>query len=270
MDTPRKKPVFEKRITIEILQAMRKRFLELPQEMTHANRAAALAPEFPQFTLNTLEAYSSMCIQICEEVFEMVVAGKISITALAEFSGAWDDTTQKYIANEFVEQGLTVTNLRQIKQLKREHSTMGFAEAISRAKGEIPVGQPRKEQKKSLDQVLTQIADHGVRWRALVEMAFEMVRDEDTATGVHEAIFEKVFILRQLVGEQYDAINSRVQRYMNMIKKKVKENSPQQAVVEGEPELGPISDKGPKMIDADFTERPKDGNEAGQSPAVEK
>lgn len=261
-----KKKGIDKRISIELLLEMRQKFQALPKEMSHANRAEIMIKEYSQFTRTTLEAYSSTCIHICQDVFDKVIAGKISITALAEFSSAWDEKTQKYIANEFVEQGLTVTNLRQIKQLKREHSTMGYSEAIDRARGKIPSDQPRKEQKKSLDQVLTQIADYGVRWRAMVEMAFEMVRDEDASAGVHEAIFEKVFILRQLVGEQYDAINSRVQRYMNMIKKKAKETQ-QSNSIEGQPEMVLIDDvKGPKIIEADFVERKDD---AGPSPAVE-
>lgn len=266
METEKKKKKgLDKRISIEILLQMRKRFLELPKEMTHAVRANTVAEEFPQFSLNTLEAYSSICIQICQDVFDLVAAGKISITALMEFSGAWDDKTQRYIAKEFVEQGLTVGMIRTIKQLKREHGSMGYAEAISRAKGEIPINQPRKEQKKTLDQVLTQIADQGSRWRAMVTMALEMVRDEEAAAGIHETIFEKVFILRQLVGEQYDFINSRVQRYMNLIRKKVKEV--QQADQEKMDPIETIPPDGsePKVIDAEFTERP--GNETGNSPA---
>lgn len=266
MDAEKKKPGFEKRITIEVLMEMRKKFLELPKEMTHASRATIVAPAFTQFTTATLEDYSRICTQICQEVFDLVVEGKISITALAEFAGGgWDDKTQKYIAKEFVENGLTVGMLRTIKQLKREHGSMGYAEAISRARGEIPINQPRKEQKKTLDQVLTQISDQGSRWRAMVTMALEMVRDEEAAAGVHETIFEKVFILRQLVGEQYDFINSRVQRYMNLIRKKVKEVNQQAAPDQLSP-IETITPDGsePKIIDADFTEAPR--KETGSSP----
>lgn len=268
MDSEKKKAVFEKRITIETLQAMREKFLSLPQEMTHAVRATIVAPAFTQFTTKTLEDYSRICTQVCQEVFDYVVEGKISITALAEFAGGWEEKTQKYIAKEYIEQGLTPTVLRTIKQLQREHRNMGYSEAISRAKGEIPIDQPRKEQKKSIDQVLTQIADLGVRWRALVEMASEMVRDEEASSGVHESIIEKAFILRQLVGEQYDAINARVNRWMNSARKKVKEVTQQSNPLEpGQVEIVPPGTGGPKMIDAEFTARP--GNDAGESPAEE-
>lgn len=262
MDSEKKKPTFDKRITIETLLAMRQRFLTFPKEISHWDRGVALAPEFPQFTVNTMEDYSRICIQVCQEVFDRVVAGEISITALSYFAGNWDAETQAYIAKEYVTQGLSLKHLRQIKQLKREHGTMGFAEAIARAKGTIPIDQPRKEQKTSLEQLLTKIADQGARWRAQVTMALEMVRDEEAAGGVHEAIFEKVFILRQLVGEQYDFVNSRVQRYMNVIRKKVKEQNQQGPGLDQTIEPIPPDGTEPKVIDAEFTSRAADPSSA--------
>lgn len=267
MDAEKKRPGFEKRITMEVLVVMRQKFLALPKDMSHWDRGAALASEFTQFTTNTLEDYSRISIQVCQEVFDRAVAGEISITALAEFAGAWDWETQKYIAKEYVDQKLSLKHLRLIKQLKREHGTMGYSEAIARAKGEIPIDQPRKEQKTSLDQLLTQIADQGARWRAKVTMALEMVRDEEAASGIHETIFEKVFILRQLVGEQYDFINSRVQRYMNVIRKKVKEHN-QQAAGLDQSEMVPPDGTEPKVIDAEFSTRPREDG-AGPSSAQE-
>lgn len=267
MDAEKKKPVFEKRITTEVLIAMRQKFLALPKEMSHWDRGLALAAEFPQFTNNTMEDYSRISVQVCQEVFDRVVAGEISITALAYFAGNWDAETQKYIAKEYVAQGLSLKHLRQIKQLKREHGTMGFAEAIARAKGEIPVDQPRKEQKRSIDQLLAQIADHGARWRALVEMASEMIGNEEASTGLQEALFQKAFILRQLVGDQYNAINSRVNRFISSVKKKVKDINQANDIDKG-PDIAPIDGKTPKMIDAEFTARSTD--DAGTSPAEEK
>lgn len=267
MDAEKKKPGFDKRITIETLVLMRQRFLQLPKDISHADRGIALALEFTQFTATTLEDYSRISLQVCQEVFDRAVAGEISITALAEFAGGWDETTQKYIAKEYVAQKLMLKHLRLIKQLKREHGTMGFAEAIARAKGEIPQDQPRKEQKRSIDHLLAQIADHGARWRALVEMASEMIGAEEASSGLQEALFQKAFILRQLVGEQYDSINSRVNRFISSIKKKVKDVN-QATDIEG-PDIAPIDGKTPKMIDAEFTALPS-GDEAGQSPAKEK
>ncbi len=254
-----KKKGFDKRITVELLTEMRQRYLQMPKDMTHEARGKALVPDYPQFSAKTLEDYSRLCVQVSEYIFELMRNGKLSITAAMEFTGGWDDATQKYVADEFIAKEMSLKHLRQIKQLKREHSTMGFSEAISRALGEIPPEQPRKEQKKTLDQVLSQIADHGARWRALVGMALEMVRDEENSSGIHHGLFEKVFILRQLVGEQYDSINARVQRYLNIVKKKAKEQGQQAQLGAGE-DIPPAK----KVIDAEFTTLE---NEAGELPA---
>jgi hypothetical protein len=269
METEKKKGL-DKRITIEMLVAMRQKFAALPPDLTHEARSKSLAPEYPQFSLRTMETYSRICGQVCQEVIDRVVAGEISITAVEEFTGGWDEKTQKYMAKEFVDQKMTRGMLKMVKRLKKEHSSMGYAEAIARASGEIPKEQPRKEQKKSLDQILSQIADYGARWRALVDMALEMIRDEESASGpIHDAIFQKAFILRQLIGEQYDSINSRVNRYLTPFRKKIKEVTQQTAGIETQPEFTPIDGNTPKIVEAEFTESPRT-EEAGQSPAEEK
>lgn len=217
-----KKPGFDKRITPEILIQLKKRMAEFPKDTAHATRGAALATEFPMFSERTLVDYSRLTNGICDEVFQMHLDGKISLTSLSEFV-VWDDKVQKFMANEYVEKKLTPSLLRIIKQLKREHD-MGWDEAIGRATGTIPMDKPRKETRKNLDQILTDIADKGARWRALVDMAIEMVGDEEAAAGVHMALFEKVSILRELIGNQYDMVNGRFNRYMGLIKKRLVKN----------------------------------------------
>lgn len=264
METEKKKPGFDKRITPELLREMRNRFHMMPKDMSYEAMSLEVAKDYPQFKPKTLEDYASLCHQVCEEVFLLMEQGKISITVLLEFKCGWDEATQKYIAKEIVDNGLSLGMIRELKRLKREHGTMGYTEAIARVKGEIPPEQPRKENKKSLDQLLTQLADQGNRWRASVTMALELIRQEEAAAGVHEAIFEKVFILRQLVGEQYDYVNNKVNRYINVIRKRIK------AAAEGT-EGAPIEEKTLEegVIDAEFKTSPgKD--EAPMSDAQEK
>lgn len=215
-----KKPGFEKKITREILLDLRKRMREIP-ESTHYARAKKLAPEFPTFSLYTLEHYSTMMVNVCDEVFQMHLDGKLSLGALEEF-GVWDEKTQKYMAHEYVEKKLTPNLLRIVKQQKREHD-ISFEEAIGRATGAIAMDKPRREERKDLEQILTEIADKGARWRAMVEMAIAMVGEEEAAAGVHMALFEKVSILRELIGNQYDMVNVRFNRYMNIIKKRLRQ-----------------------------------------------
>jgi hypothetical protein len=216
---------FEKKITLEVLLDM-KRCLAGFAETTHDARAKRLAPDFPQFSERTLVDYSRIITNICEEVFQMCVDGKISLTAITEFV-AWDRKTQIFMAGEYIEKQLTPSVLRIIKQLKREHD-MGWAEAIGRATGAIPMDKPRREERRNLDQILTEIADKGARWRALVDMAVEMIGEEEAAAGVHMAIFERVALLRELIGNQYDMVNGRFNRYMTAIKKRVRSEAAQE------------------------------------------
>lgn len=259
MDTEKRKPGFDKRITPELLREMRNRFLLMPKGMSYEAMSIEIAKDYPQFKPKTLEDYASLCMQVCEEVFTLMEEGKLSITVLLEFKGGWDEPTQKYVAKECVEKGLTLGMIRELKRLKREHGTMGYEEAIARIRGEIPAEQPRKENKKSLDQLLTQLADQGNRWRATVSMALELIRQEEAAAGVHEAIFEKVFILRQLVGEQYDFVNSKVQRYINLIRKRMKTAAEEAS---GKPQPEATLEEG--VIEAEFTQNP--GNDETSIP----
>jgi hypothetical protein len=244
-----KKPGFEKKITPEIVLQLRVRMREIP-ETNHYARAKKLAPEFPLLSERTLIDYSRLMVNVCDEVFQMHLDGKLSLTALSEF-GVWDNKTQIYMANEYIEKKLTPSVLRIVKQLKREHD-ISFAEAIGRATGEIPMDKPRKEERRNLDQILTEIADKGARWRALVDMAIEMVGDQEAAAGVHMALFEKVSVLRELIGNQYDMVNGRFNRYMAAIKKRLtRDAAPEPEVIKdaADGDAAPAAEG--KVIDAE-------------------
>lgn len=245
-----KKPAFDKKITPELMAQLRARMKEIP-ETNHYARAKKLAPEFPMFSERTLVDYSRLIINVCDEVFQMHLDGKISQTALSEF-GVWEKKTQIYMATEYVDKKLTPSLLRIIKQLKREHD-MGFEEAIGRATGAIPMDKPRKEDKRTLDQILAEIADKGARWRAMVDVAVEMIGDEEAAGGVHMTLFEKVAVLRELIGNQYDMVNGRFNRYMGVIKKRlIRSTMPEAEEIRDAP-LEPERKHSGKIIDVEGT-----------------
>jgi hypothetical protein len=223
-----KKAFNEKKITREVLVDLRSKILSLGT-IAHYEKARQLGAEYPLFSSRTLIDYSRLLSGLCDEVFQMHLDGKVSLTALSQFCG-WDVKTQKYMAVEYVDKKLTPSLLRIIRQLKREHD-MGWEEAIGRATGTIPMDRPRRpEERKNLDQILTEIADKGARWRAMVSMAIEMVGEEEAAAGIHQALFEKVAVLRELIGNQYDMVNGRFNRYMSLIKARLRK------AMEGPPE----------------------------------
>lgn len=217
MDT-KKKPGFDKKITTEMLVRMRDRFRGLP-EMSHDDRAARVQPEFPQFTVPTLQDYSRICLNSEESVFQSCIDGKISVVVLSEIISL-DKKTQRFLLTEILDKKLTPTRLREIKRMRKEHG-MSWDEAIGRATGKIDVTQPRKgSEKRDLNQLLDRISSQGARWRAMVSEALELIGDEEAAAGIHEEIFTKAFLLRHVVGEQYNFINKRLQRYMTLLRKR--------------------------------------------------
>jgi len=226
---------FEPKITPQRMAEMKRRFLEFP-DMSHEERARKVAKEFPEFMDNTLRSYSRMCLGTSDKVFGLYLEGKISLAVIFELC-TWEKEDQDYIIDEYIQQKLTPEMLRKIRRMRKEG--VGYDEGIGRATGKIDQTKIQKhEVRKSLDHLLTDIADKGARWRAMVTQAIEMVGKEEAAAGVHEALFTKVILLRELIGTQYDFVNSRFNRYINLIRKRLQEGgqSPAEAerIVEGE------------------------------------
>lgn len=216
----KKKTCIEQKITPEIFSQMKEKCRQMPG-VTHRERAKQLVVDYPQFSTSTLCRYSAIAVLVKDDVFQLYLDGKLSLGVIDEFR-VIDPKTQTYLAEECVKKKITPTQLSIIKKLVKEGDA--WEVAIGRALGEIKDSE-KKEQRKSLDQILTQLADMGNRWQAMVSMSLELVGKEEAEAGVHHAIFQKVYILRQVVGNQYDFINSKCQRYMNLIKKRMKDGA---------------------------------------------
>lgn len=221
---------FKSKVTPQEMEILKKRFLDFP-ESTHEERSKILAKEFPKFTWNTLKSYSRMCLGASEKVFKLYVEGKVSLAVPIELA-SWNKGEQDFIIDEYLEKKFTPETLRKIRRYRDEHRC-GYTEAIARATGAIDINQPRKTEKsRSVDTILTEIADKGARWRAMVEQVMEMIGKEEAAAGIHEALFAKVILLRGVIGDQYDFVNGKVNRYMNTIRKRLQNGGPSPAQVE--------------------------------------
>jgi hypothetical protein len=214
---------FSPRVSLETMATIRERCLEL-EDMSHDARAALLAKEFPKVQLGTLADYSRIALGCTEKVWRQYLNGKISPSVLQEIC-AWERGDQDFIVEEIIEKKIGSKALRKIKRNRKEG--WSIAESIAEALGEIPKGQPRNKSggPKKLDDLLSEIGDKGARWRAMVTQAMELVGNEEAAAGVHEALFRQVFVLREVIGNQYDFVNSRLNRYMNLIRKRLETNS---------------------------------------------
>jgi hypothetical protein len=222
---------FQSKVTPEEMEILKRRFLDFP-DITHDERSRRVAKEFPKFTANTLKSYSRMCLGASEKVFSLYLEGKVSLAVPIELA-SWNKGEQDFIIDEYLEKKFTPETLRKIRRYRDEHKC-GYAEAIARATGAIDAKQPRKtESRRSVDTILTEIADKGARWRAMVAQVLEMIGQEEASAGIHEALFVKVLILRDLIGNQYDFVNGKVNRYMNTIRKRLQNGGPSPAQVEG-------------------------------------
>lgn len=234
----------------EKLAEIRRQCLQLP-EMSHDERARNLLSNWPGFSKKTLATYSRISCQCTEKVFNLFLEDKVGFAVLEELCG-WKDKDQDFIVDEYLEKKWTPKILRNIRRLRKE-TGLGYSECIGRATGKIDPTLPKKgETRRSLDTLLTEIADKGARWRAMVQQALEMIEHEEAAAGIHEAIFAKVVLLREIIGNQYDYVNARFNRYMNMIRKRFQDGgmspAPDEAIEEGA-EHGDDSGAGQGRVD---------------------
>jgi hypothetical protein len=232
---------FKREMTPEILSVLRTACRQLP-DMSHEARAKLLQPKFSQFKIATLEDYSRGCLNATEKTFSMHLEGKISIMALMELC-AIEPKEQDFLCDEYVARGMTPVQLRRTKRLRKEGH--GIAVAIAKAMGEVPLNDPSKETaKKSIDAYLDEIGKMGSRWRATVSMVFDLLGDEEQSAGIHQGLMEKTYVLRHLINEQNNYINQRFNRYLNLLKKKMRaEPEPAERIKEAEATVIDVIDK---------------------------
>jgi hypothetical protein len=233
----------ESKVSPEQILELRRLFREMPSEWSHEARAAALMDKFPGVSKHTLESHCRMSLQCTEKVWNLYLEGKAKLGMMREIC-SWEPGDQDFIIDECIAKNFGPKIIRKIRRNRNEHG-WGYPECIAKATGEVPANEPRRESghRKGLDGLLTDIADKGARWRAMVTQAIELVGKEEAEAGIHESIFTKVFLLRELIGNQYDFVNSRVQRYMSMIRKRM------QAGTAAAPEVTDEGKKGDASIE---------------------
>lgn len=225
-----KEEYFKKGITPEVMVKLRHAFRQLP-DMSHEDRARYVQSEFSQFKPRTLEDYSRCCLRATEPVFQLYLDGKLSTEAMLEIT-LWEGKDQEFMASEYVEKKMGPADLRKVKRIKKEQQC-GYAEAIAKALGEMPLHTPREQKPRSFDTLLDDIGKHSTRWRALMSMAFDLIGEEEAKAGVHAELFQKAYVLRHVIKENYDFANQRVNRFFNFIKRKYRNAAAMSAEANG-------------------------------------
>lgn len=236
---------FQSKVTPEQLAELKRRFLELP-DMTHEKRARIIARDWTGLSEATLKSYSRACLQTSNKVFDLFLKGTVTWAVVEELCG-WQKEDQDFIIDEYLQRKLTPEILRKIRRYRKENA-WSYDECIGHATGKIDKNQPHEAaSSRSIDKLLSEIADKGARWRAMVQQVIAMIGKEEASAGIHEALFVKVCLLRELIGTQYDYVNSRFNRYINIIRKNVQSG-----------EMSSLSEK-------EIQEGDKNGDSAGTS-----
>lgn len=214
---------FDPKVDRKELAAMRAKF-KATGEPSYRRQAAVVAPEYPAYTITTMRDFASILGGATDATFAFFMEEKLSFGMLSEL-GRMDVNYQDFVGAEVVQRGMSISDIKEIKANLREGTSV--AEAIGRATGEIQHEARRPENRRSLDAVLDDIAKLGSKWRSLVTMALEAIQQAEGAGGVHLELFEKTYLTRHLIGEQYEFVDQKVKRYLNLLKKRALETAGQ-------------------------------------------
>lgn len=173
---------------------------------------------FPSFTERSLWDMFRYMRGISEPAFQLWCEGKIPYSFLTE-ACSLPHGVQKLLAEEAAARGLQTKHFQRFRHHHKEG--MGFAEALARATGEgHKIDQRREHKARSFESILDDVAKLGAKWRALISMAMEASTTLEHSNGVTLDIFEKVYMLRHLIGEQYEFVDQKVKRFLTAIKRR--------------------------------------------------
>lgn len=216
----------EIRITLEIAERLRKRVLEIKGQNDGEKRpfkkiAAIIHPEFPEFVLTTIEDYSRVTGNVSDKVFDLYRNGHISFTELTEFGQTTlSEGDIEFIALEYVAQEMNLPMIRKIKNLLRTYKDkMSVREAIDRATGKIS-SFAKPEAVKKINRDFDSLLDEAVKYmtlsRSKVSQLIDLLPVSTLDKGkVHSELFNKVYLLRHILGEQLEFVDKKVKTYLD-------------------------------------------------------
>lgn len=214
------------KITLETVEHLRKRVLAVREEeggksLSYAKIAEALRPEFQQISKKTLEDYTRVVGKVPSKVFELYRSGTFSFTELTEFGQTDLEAGDiEYIASEYVSIGMNMPQLRKVKSLLRVHgSKMSVREAIDRATGKISMfAKPEivKKIQKDFDSILEEASKYMTLSRVKVAQLMDLLPVSTMDKGkVHSDLFNKVYMLRHILSEQFEFVDKKVKTYLD-------------------------------------------------------
>lgn len=255
---------FDKRITPELFSRIREEFLGLPAEWTKDRKGEALLRKYTEFSLRTLQGYAAILDDAAPSVLDAYCDGKISFTSVSVIYSI-NRGVQEILLPDVLSGKLTPSSIIIVRSLVKEG--LPVSAAIARATGEVPRDEPvRSEKPKNLNSLMDEITKMGSRWRSMVSMAMDLVDGLERTEGINLELFERAYLLRHLVGEQYEFIDQKVKRYITTIKKRLEARAGLSPITDHEPiEEGVSNDDSAGSGETGDASEKRDGCQDGQT-----
>ncbi len=220
---------FEVKITKDILKEMRVYVLSTATKLKQKEQVEELLKRFPQFRPKTIPAYINACT-VSDRVFQMYLDDKISLGVIRELGGCETTELSDFLADEMVERGMTTGQLETSRSLMRNGRVKSWDEAFKEAMGQVvhEIKPPPPKRNKyqieaekagpvpqSFDQLLEDILISGTNWRMKVQMAIDMASFVPEAGGHHFTVFNKIYMLRHILKENYEFVDKKVKEYLD-------------------------------------------------------
>jgi hypothetical protein len=183
--------------------------------------ASEIVKDYPQFANNTVTEYVTILKTASDFLLDLYLRGKVSLSVLKILARETlskstkhlsDHGTQDFLAREFLARKLTRIHLKRLKGFMRNGDSA--AEALMKATGEMPAKRV-KVSTKNLDKMLDEINKLGIRFRTKVAFVNDMLPVSVFDVRNVLNFFERVYMFRHILKEQFDFVDKRVREYLD-------------------------------------------------------
>jgi len=222
------------KMTPDVVRRVKERTITFNGKMSVHKIAETINPEFPNLSKHSLIECVMTLRKVSDEVVNLYYDGKIPYIVLIEFGGCrflndndspdYIRSTIDFLAQEYIDNDLSYKQLKRIKKLLRG-SDISVDEAIGRVMGRILTGERAKSIKKirdSFDGLLDEAMKLLTTSRMKVSQIMDLLPVSTLDKGkVHADLFDKAYMLRHLVKEQYEFLDKKVKSYLDEMEKYV-------------------------------------------------
>lgn len=204
--------------------------------------------------------YVGVVARVTDKAFSALVERKVALDALIPFPSL-EPGVQDFLIDEHLAGNVKLSKDTVSRIVSYLGEGMAVSVAIQKAKGErveVP-----KEVRRDFDKVILELARDGSKWRAKASMLYDALAELDGIAPVTLELFEKVYLLRHLVGEQYEFLNQKVKRFMDVLRRKAQARVVRAELTEGREEIEDAESA--RTATPEGGGEPEDLGEAGQA-----